>query len=494
MNDTELTRRLNTLREKLREDPEQTRAFSHVLKFFLLMLILTLLARGTSGATMARVELGTPVQYTITHSFQTCGTVTALDQAVISVPAGLVVGELPVQVGDQVEAGAILIRFQAQELDNALLRKEAQLQQMEVQLETLLDSQEVSSDGVTAAQTRRDRANAALEAAQIRLSQEKANLEQAKKTLQAARDALDALQENPDTTAPETSPTEPELTLQEAQAAVSEAEAQVRLAESEVQSAETALENAQYTLADADTQLQQAQKAYTEAREQARRTEDSNAAAASLLQVDMLELREEITALRILRQSGYGLTASSAGILTGLPLQQGVQTSGTERLTIATSQEGYLLTFQVSPETREQLLAARPLLLVKQGTISEEVSLTSANETVDTDGSISFSLLLTVPGWREQQTEISAKLSSQSYSTCVPLSALHQDSRGYFVFVYRSGSSIFGLTERAQRIDVTLLDMDAQYAAISGDLGLRDQILFSSNKPISDGDRIRVMP
>lgn len=485
MNHSLLPRLLHTIRERRQNDPQQEKTFSHVLKFFLIMLLLTLMARGASGATMAQVELGAPVQHTIVHGFQALGTVVPLHETSVSIPAGLVVEELPVQVGDSVAVGATLLRFRAQELDNALLRKTAQLRQMEVQLEILLDTPEVSRDGVTAAQTHRDRASATLEQAQIRFSQAQTNLAQAEEALQNAQAALAALEEKPESA---------ELTLQEAELAVSQAEAQLLLAQAEAQNAETALVNARYALSDADTQLQQAQKAYAEAGEQARRTEDSNTASASLLQVDMAELQAEITALQVLRQSGYCLTANSAGILTGLPLQPGAETSGMERLTMATSAAGYELTFSVPPETREQLLTAMPLLLVKQGTLREEVPLTSAAETVNPDGYTIFSLHLSMPGWQEQQAEISAQLSSQTYSTCVPLSALHQDSRGYFVFVYRSGGSIFGLTETAQRLDVILLDMDSQYAAISGELNARDQILFSSNKPISHGDRIRVMP
>ncbi len=477
---------------RCQEDPAQNTAFWHIIKFFLLMVVLTLLARGLAGTSMARVELGSPVQHIFVHSIQTTGSVTPQGRSLITVPAGLLVAQLPVQPGTAVEAGTVLVRFDEKTLENTLLRKDAQLQQLHIQAETLLDPQKASRDGITTAQTQRDRAYSALEQAKGRVSDAVRALEHAQQELLAAREQLASAQES----TPETDPTEPsrEQTIQQAQAAVTEAELQVQIAEGEKAAAEAALEMAQYTAADAQTHLEQAQNAYDEASKQALRTNESNAAAADLIQLDIETLLSEIDALEGIRSSGCCLVAEEAGTVTELSVIEGMQTTGFEQISIVTARDGSLLIFQVTAEAYEQLLEHTPSLKISQGIIADEAVLALAHREMAADGSVTFRIPLSSSGWSAQPVEVTAELSRDPYSTCVPLSALHQDGRGFFVYVFRSEADLLGMRNLAVRVDVSVLDMDDQYAAIAGDLGIGDHVIISSNKPLDDKDRVRVEP
>ena len=89
-------------------DPQQLRRLGNLGKFFGALLLITLIARGTSGATMPVVTLQAPTSGSVERSLQLDGTVSYADGEPFTVPSGLLVTGVPVQVGQQVKAGDAL--------------------------------------------------------------------------------------------------------------------------------------------------------------------------------------------------------------------------------------------------------------------------------------------------------------------------------------------------------------------------------------------------
>ena len=75
---------------------------------------------------------------------------------------------------------------------------------------------------------------------------------------------------------------------------------------------------------------------------------------------------------------------------------------------------------------------------------------------------------------------------------CVPITALRQDSIGYYVLVPKESSSILGHVIKASRVDVTVIKKDAKRAVIDSFLTNGDSVITGSNKMIQDGDTIRL--
>mgnify|MGYP000659468834 CR=1 FL=1 len=96
---------------------------------FALLLVLTLLARGTAGAAMASVTVQRPSSGNVTKSVRTTATVSFAGGTPFTVPAGLLVMAVPVQAGQTVKAGDTLAVFDAAEVDRAVNAKRAALQQ-----------------------------------------------------------------------------------------------------------------------------------------------------------------------------------------------------------------------------------------------------------------------------------------------------------------------------------------------------------------------------
>ena len=467
------------LREKLREDPAQTRALSHVVKFFLLMLLLTLIARGASGAILARVELCTPSQQTFSRSLSATGAAEARGHASVTVPGALTAAEVLVQPGSVVAAGDTLAVFEAGSVEAAITRKTAQRQQLLVQLEALEDPQTVSDQGVTSAQRELSRAKEALAKAKESLSAAGSSAEAAQAELRRAEEALS--QAAPDE-------------VEAAQAALQAAQARAQEAEAVYSAASDALEGAELQAQDAAERLEQAEEAYAQAQKQAGRTDESNAASARLLQLDIEALEEELLSLTGLQAADCRLTAPAGGIVREVPLAQGGATGGGERITMDTEEAGYLLTFQTTQAEAEALQTGEKILMVSQNTLWEKVSEFQAVETDAGAQTVTFTALLTTPGWTGDPVFISAELSQDSYGTGVPVSAIHRDGDGAYVYVFRSRLTILGLQNVAERVNVTVEDSYGGYAAIQGDISRDDSLISGSSKPLSDGDRVRVRP
>ncbi|MCL1787032.1 MAG: efflux RND transporter periplasmic adaptor subunit, partial [Defluviitaleaceae bacterium] len=118
-------------------DPAQRRSGGNIFKFLAVLLALTLVARGTSGATLARVTLATPERSEIVDAITGSATVSATDTIDIQAPAGLKVAEMLVSVGQQVSAGDAVAVFDLDNLRDIHMRETAALHRLELDLERL---------------------------------------------------------------------------------------------------------------------------------------------------------------------------------------------------------------------------------------------------------------------------------------------------------------------------------------------------------------------
>ena len=81
---------------------------------------------------------------------------------------------------------------------------------------------------------------------------------------------------------------------------------------------------------------------------------------------------------------------------------------------------------------------------------------------------------------------------SETYQNCIPLTALRSDSGGDHIFVLRRQSSVLGTEWVIARVDITVKERDSQMMYVDGALTYSDQVVISSNKIISEGDRVRI--
>ncbi|MCL2047859.1 MAG: hypothetical protein FWG87_03935 [Defluviitaleaceae bacterium] len=133
-------------------DPTQRRALSNIFKFLALMLVFTLIVQGTSGATMARVSLVTPSRSTIVEAITGTASVFATDNLEITAPAGLMLLEVFVGVGQEIGVGDEAAIFDMDGIDSIFIREQAALDKMRLDLENLLLNEGIDTTALTNAQ------------------------------------------------------------------------------------------------------------------------------------------------------------------------------------------------------------------------------------------------------------------------------------------------------------------------------------------------------
>lgn len=90
-----------------------------------------------------------------------------------------------------------------------------------------------------------------------------------------------------------------------------------------------------------------------------------------------------------------------------------------------------------------------------------------------------------------QAVSITATQNTETYEMRVPLGAIAYDGGTKGVYRIRTGQSVLGEMEYAEFVTVSVIESDAQNAAINASLSDQDRVIVSSSKPLSANDRVR---
>jgi multidrug efflux pump subunit AcrA (membrane-fusion protein) len=164
-------------------DKKQRRAASNIFKFLAVMLVFTIVARGTHSVTLARVQISTPARSEIINDISGAAKVSSRDTIEITAPAGLIITEIFTGAGQQIEIGEPVAAFSIEELTEQYIRETAGLNRLVLDLERLERGE--NTDGSTVENARRT--------LERRREDYNNTVRQGEQDIAAARDALDAL-------------------------------------------------------------------------------------------------------------------------------------------------------------------------------------------------------------------------------------------------------------------------------------------------------------
>jgi multidrug efflux pump subunit AcrA (membrane-fusion protein) len=253
---------------------------------------------------------------------------------------------------------------------------------------------------------------------------------------------------------------------------------------------EKAIKKARRSVSEAEHQLTQAEKNEKTVKKDEQTRKKSEELDKQALQLDIDEKQSEIDALQEFIDAQGKVLSPVSGIISDMELEQGIVLSGQEKLVIATGSCGLIMT--ASKEDIKSFAAGDELIIKTYD--NKNINSQIENITVpDQDGIVSFTALLPegdfIPGG-SLNYEITK--SSKSYAMCIPIQALRQDLNGIFVLLARSADTVLGEEDKAFRLDVNVVSADTSTAAVEAQLSQEDLIIISSNKNISEGDRIRI--
>ena len=280
------------------------------------------------------------------------------------------------------------------------------------------------------------------------------------------------------------------------------------------QELKAALQQAQADVEAARQAVAQAQTDYTFAQKEdsAQSTNEANAVQSAQLGAQSLNVQAD-TARRALEEltayqnAGGKICAEQECTVLMSSVQTGTFTTGAE--VMVTGSGGWKLKGYADAKDKEKLkagaeaeirLGAGKKKTVRIESIAAERAAGSGNGAGER-GSSSQSLQFC---WYARLPENTAaengnaftwnvnSSSDQEYEQLIPLTALREDSTGAYCLILSEEKNMLGRVQTARRIPVTVLEKDAQKAAVTSTLQGTDQIIVSSEKYVEEGDRVRI--
>ena len=180
-------------------DSVRGKAFRLLVGFLLFMLVFTILSRTAFGMTIPKVEVESPVASAISFSVKSSGTTVSLKNEIIHSAAGLLVSDVYVRRGEQIQAGDALYALHMASLETALEQSRLDLKKLDMQIE-----EKRTNQGLESANKDKTLSRARSDYTRTQTEQD-ITVSRTKKAMDAAQAALEEFKKNPDDVAPDPS-------------------------------------------------------------------------------------------------------------------------------------------------------------------------------------------------------------------------------------------------------------------------------------------------
>lgn len=264
-------------------------------------------------------------------------------------------------------------------------------------------------------------------------------------------------------------------------------------------SQEAAVKAAEEALKNAKRQREEQERQQEERERQARRAlEDSSKAgaadnSAAINQLAIAQKERQLALLREEKERGGKVVSEVDGTVTSVLLSVGQRSSATAAFLMSDASGGMSFTTQIGKEDAEYVLAGDTVSLKCGEETYEDLSVLS----VETNEDETVQVTVYVP---RDTLALGAFASmeltkqSQEYRITVPISAIHTINERNYVYVMEPEESVLGGTYVAMQMEVTVVEKNGMYAAISeSSLTDESQIITTCDQMISAGETVRLL-
>lgn len=457
-----------------------------LLLFFIVMAVCTVVSRIADSMTIPKVIVEKSEKGRIAYNLKGSGTIQATVKKTYLIPAGFLV-EFCQEDGTSVEAGEVLIRFQKEQLEKRKQVLKTELEQAELQLE-----QAKLNQNQDAWIPEEEKAQRALDKAQAEYNQ----AEEAKQHIQEVYDQklrqLDQEKEDAcqkaDQEREKTGEEGYQQTIEEVESEFSQRKAEL---DAKLTDAESRLSEAVQGLSNAQEGLETAQKSDAVTRQNAKKSQQSASYTVKRAQlaVETAEINLQETEELLIKEGK--ILAEENGTFLNTAVLEGAITTGSEFISIGTGK--FEFTAEVPQKAREKIAEGDSVSIKIPGKDTLEVPITQiASKKGEEDTIVLKAELPEELNASGDYATFSIKKESEEYQNILPLTAIRQDSRGYYCLGIRTKESILGEELKAERINITLIDKDDTQAAVEGAIRPDTKIIVTSEKDVLANDRVRL--
>ena len=308
--------------------------------------------------------------------------------------------------------------------------------------------------------------------------------EKAKDALYEAETVLEAVREGKDFST--------ESAVSEAQAAIDAAREALNRARRESEDNQYSEEEELYA---AGRAVETAQAALEDARRQAEVLQKEGEIDRITCESERSDKEKSRAALQEILDNGGRLLAPAPGTVVRT-LERGDKTKeGEDAVILSSADRGFVFEGKLDKDSARRFSAGDKGELhykVDGSTQKADVEIHSISTPDESDQVFVTAVLPEGSYTSGMPAQLFLSRKSETYQNCLPLTALRSDSGGDHVFVLRKQSSVLGTEWVIARVDITVKERDSQMMYVDGALTYSDQVVISSNKIISEGDRVRI--
>ena len=312
----------------------------------------------------------------------------------------------------------------------------------------------------------------------------KRKIDKAKDALYKAETVLEAVREGKDFST--------ESAVSEAQAAIDTAREALNRARRESEDNQYSEEEELYA---AGRAVETAQAALEDARRQAEVLQKEGEIDRITCESERSDKEKSRAALQEILDNGGRLLAPAPGTVVRT-LERGDKTKeGEDAVILSSADRGFVFEGKLDKDSARRFSAGDKGELhykLDGSTQKADVEIHSIS-TPDESDQVLVTAVLPEGGYTSgMPAQLFLSRKSETYQNCLPLTALRSDSAGDHVFVLRRQGSVLGTEWVIARVDITVKERDSQTMYVDGALTYSDQVVISSNKIISEGDRVRI--
>ena len=212
------------------------------------------------------------------------------------------------------------------------------------------------------------------------------------------------------------------------------------------------------------------------------------------MKLDMEEIQKKQRKIEEFIDSKGQIKAPVDGVVVDTGLQAGDRIQDGRQLRLAVG--GLEMKAQIDRETAGAgLLKKGSMMQVKLAGQSKNVE----TEVEDLNHLAEDGKIQVTAGMPEGQGRLgdlvsfTANIESGIYPCVIPIEALREDNEGYYCLAAEPEKTILGEELKAVRIQVDVLEKSSSAAAVSGPVTKDMKLITESGKPVSEGDRVRVV-
>lgn len=451
----------------------KTTALRLLLWLLGLLLLCTLLSRAASSITLPQVTVEKPIQASITHTVEAQGSLSPLQEVLVTTREGILVERVVAGEGQPVQVGDTLFTLSADSIARQMRQEQVALQKLQLEL-----SSQQLGDQVTVQREQLDYERAYEDYSRA-FDRSYSNLEDARQTRGEALNAVRAyyvlhkeiIDRWQNSHAPGISSIESEeLKIVN----------QYRQLQGEYEAADIIYEAARDSRSDSWKSAQRGM-------EDAQLALDWDAdRQAEILGLTLALQEESVKELQRLVEDGGAVRSPIDGVVSRLTTQAGSPVGQGAAAMIAREDGGFRFVAEVTEDDLEY---------IEYGGAATVSFPTGRPVKVTLDGVRGQTVSATLPqGEGEPGSRGVLQLSHRgaSYPTCVPMSALRSDGIQKYVMILRETDTVLGKELVAERVDVQLEENNETRAAVSGALQESDRVIVAATKPVRAGDRVRM--